>query len=52
MYCPEGHDVTALAKPVSAVTVHALVTYWLPVGEVQMAVGHVALDPAVAPEPV
>ena len=52
MYCPAAQDVTAVATTVLAVTVHALVTTWLPLGAVQAATGHVALVPAVAPTPV
>jgi hypothetical protein len=52
MYCPAAQDVTAVERPVLATVVHALVTYWLPLGPVQLATGHVALVPAVAPTPV
>jgi hypothetical protein len=52
MYLPAEHVVTAVARPVSAVTVHALVTYWLPLGAAHVATAHVALVPAVAPEAV
>ena len=52
MYCPAGQDATAAAKPVLAVSVHALVTYCVLFGAVQVATGHVALVPALAPEAV
>ena len=42
--------MTAVARPVSAVTVQALVTYWLLLGAVQVATEHVALVPALRPE--
>jgi hypothetical protein len=32
MYWPAAQDVTAVARPVSAVTVHALVAYCVPLG--------------------
>ena len=35
MNCPAAHEVTAEARPVSAVTLQALVTYWLLFGVVQ-----------------
>lgn len=42
MYCPAGQEVTAVARTVFAVTMHALVTYWLLLGAVQ-AVHEVAV---------
>lgn len=36
MDCPAGQDVTAVARTVFAVAVHALVTYWLPLGAEQV----------------
>ena len=35
MYCPAAHEVTAAARPVSAVAVQALVTYCVLFGAVQ-----------------
>ena len=35
MYCPAGQEVTAAAKPVSVVALHALVTYCVVFGVVQ-----------------
>ena len=52
MYCPAGHDATAAAKPVLAVSVHALVTNCVLFGAAQLATGQVALVPALAPEAV
>jgi hypothetical protein len=52
-YWPAGHVATAAARPVSLAVVHTLVTYWLPAaGRVHAVAGHVALVPAVAPEPL
>ena len=42
MYCPAGQDVTAVARPVLAVTVHALVTYCVLLGA-----EHAVHEPAV-----
>ena len=35
MRSPAAHEVTAVARPVSAVALQALVTYWLLLGAVQ-----------------
>ena len=50
MYCPAAHEVTAVARPVLAVVLHTLVTYWLLLGAVHIATEHVALVPALRPE--
>ena len=50
MYWPAGQDVTAAAKTVFAVVVHELITYCVPFGDVQVAIGHVAIVPAASPE--
>ena len=52
MYLPAGQDATAAARPVSAVTVQALVTYCVLLGEAQDATAQVALVPALEPEAV
>ena len=54
-YWPEEQEVTvAVAKPVLAVVLQTLVTYWLPaVGAEHVALGHaVALVPTLAPDAV
>jgi hypothetical protein len=42
----------AVARPVLAVVLHELVTYWLLLGAVHVVTGQVGLVPAVAPEAV
>ena len=52
MYCPAGQEVTAAAKPASAVALHTLVTYCVALGAAQLASAHVALIPALTPDAV